>query len=603
MNSTQLSEAHHHQRSPSDWLALQASLDWPSAGLPPFTEWEPALLAVMRLVAHASAPMILMVGPEGVLAANAEAQSLLAEPGSAINGRSVLTALPGLAPFYSAVLKKTRRGETLHFSDQPNPLNSDSASATRWFNLDFTPVTATAGNVIAVLGTASEVTPHIRRVQGLSDSEQRLRLALESSGMVGIWTLDVRTRTSTADANVARMYGLSELDYQSGVDSALFIQAIHPDDRPKVNKALGDALATETPYRCRYRVVSREGGVRWVITSARPAYNEHKQFARMLGVVIDVTDQMETASALADSRFQFQTLTETLPQIVWSCDAEGRHDYFSARWSEFTGIEPKDIVENTWKQLVYPDHWPMVSTVWDKARTTGEPYDIDYRFRHRSGEYRWLRVMALPIRDELGQITRWCGTSTDVHDNYLIAQEREKLRAELERVASEDQLTQVLTRRAFIGRATAFITANDAALMPATLLMLDIDYFKSINDAYGHPAGDKVLAIAARRILASTTATDLVGRLGGEEFAVLLPACSRQQAGGVAERIRESMAGDPITLGEGLQVTVTVSIGAVSITIPGQDLDQLLQIADKALYSAKSAGRNRAVFGEAQALP
>ncbi|MBA2127253.1 hypothetical protein DLM45_13615 [Hyphomicrobium methylovorum] len=83
----------------------------------------------------------------------------------------------------------------------------------------------------------------------------------------------------------------------------------------------------------------------------------------------------------------------------------------------------------------------MVASVWTKALRTGEAYDIDYRFRHRSGEFRWLRVMALPIHDDEGRIIRWFGTSTDVHDSYIVTEERERLAQELERIATEDQLT------------------------------------------------------------------------------------------------------------------------------------------------------------------
>lgn len=323
--------------------------------------------------------------------------------------------------------------------------------------------------------------------------------------------------------------------------------------------------------------------------------------SRFLGVVVDVTDQMEVAAALAESRFQFQTLTEALPQIVWSSDAEGRHDYFSARWSEFTGIEPKDIKEETWKELVFPDHAAMVANVWNHALKTGQPYDLDYRFRHRSGEYRWLRVMALPIRGDDDQITRWFGTSTDVHEAYLLTEERERLARELERITTEDALTGLLTRRAFIDRVTAMMDRNCRSRRPSSLLMLDIDHFKSINDTHGHPVGDKVLAVAAARLRAAVRKQDLVGRLGGEEFAVYLPRCSRREALEVAERIRTSMDGEPIAL-EDRSVVATVSIGVTTGPESSFCLDRSLGIADKALYEAKTAGRNCAVYGRMVAI-
>lgn len=585
--------------SAHDWLQTQAMLDWASAGLPRFADWDQALVTVMRLIAHSTAPMALMIGRDGILATNDSAQRLLAEKvGAPINGRSVLEVLPDSAPFYAAVLERVLSGECLSFRDQALRLIIQGNPQTSWFNLDFMPVLNIDGRILAVLGIASDVTQHVNRNRSLSDSVQRLRLGLEGAGMVGIWTLDIARNISTADTSVARIFGLQELDCDNGVASSLFFEAIHIEDRERVRVELDRAIRTGTTYRCRYRIVAHDDRLRWVIASAGPSYDDAGEVRRLLGVIVDVTDQMEAASALAESRFQFQTLTETLPQIVWSCDAEGRHDYFSRRWSEFTGIDPKDITEDTWKQLVYPEHWPMVSRVWNKSRRTGEPYDIDYRFLHRSGEYRWLRVMALPIRDGKGKITRWFGTSTDVHDVYLASEERERLAQELERIATEDQLTGVLTRRAFVERANMFIQSSKENIRQAALMMIDVDHFKSINDTYGHISGDRVLAITAERVRAALKKQDLVGRMGGEEFAIFLLDSSEHQTQRAAERIRRTVEKEPITLDDGRSVSVTMSIGVTTSSISGYDLNNMISSADSALYRAKSNGRNMVVFEE-----
>lgn len=583
------------------WLHAQSELDWARVGLPPLSDWDPALLAVLRMSVYAPSPMLLLVGHEGIVIANDAARQLFAIKASAgsFNGRAVADVLPAYAPLWKLILTRAQLGETTALRDEPiRTPASDGDEQLRWFHLDFMPVLDSANGFLGSLGMVCDVTDHIQRIHELSDSEERLRLALDGSGMVGVWTLDVALGLSTADVNVARAYGLSEEDCKNGIDDSLFFDAIHPDDRERVQAAFEHAVVTRSSYQNKYRVIGRDGKTRWVITSAKPSIDGYGEVTRMLGVVIDVTNQMETASALAESRFRFQTLTEALPQIVWSCAADGAHDYFSKRWSEFTGIAPENIVEETWKELVFPDHWPTVSDVWDAALRSGEPYDIDYRFRHHSGEYRWLRVMALPIRDDDGKVIRWFGTSTDVHDAYLLAEQREKLADELVKIATVDHLTQVLTRRAFIDRASAFLDAGAAA--EVSMLMLDIDHFKSINDTYGHAGGDCVLVYAAKRVQACLKQHDLIGRLGGEEFAVLLPGCAVEQAHQVAHRILHLMQRDPFKLEDGQQVSVTVSIGMTTGAAGANSLDELLMIADQALYGAKNGGRNRAVFSSAQ---
>lgn len=590
------------RRADNGGLAEISHFDWPSSGLPPFQDWPAALSMAARLVAHASVPMALMVGREGHLVPNAAATVLFSEfTRGDFLGRSVEEVVGEGAKFYADVLSRVFTGESCSFHDHPMRLVRNGQWATRWFNLHFTPVADAQGQVLGVLAIASEVTSHVQCARNLRESEQRLKLALESSGMVGVWDFDVKTNISTADANVARMYGLSAAGCVRGVDDGHFIRAIHAADRARVEETLRTAIETRTSYRCKYRVLPQGGALRWVITSAKPVYDERGDLVRMSGVVVDVTDQMETASALAQSRFQFETLTEALPQIVWSCDAQGQYDYFSARWSEFTGILSHEISEDTWKMLVYPPHWDMVRKAWRDAVATGTPYDVDYRFRHHSGEYRWLRVMALPIRDDEGNITRWFGTSTDIHDSYLAAEERARLTKELERMATEDQLTELLTRRAFINSASAAIAQASAHAAPVSLLMMDLDHFKSINDEYGHPCGDQVLAVAAKRIKACVKKQDLVGRLGGEEFAILLSGCGAREAKAVADRICRALEARPIAMENGLSVAVTVSVGATTRSALDDDLASLLLVADKALYQAKAAGRNRSVFQESLA--
>lgn len=534
-----------------------------------------------------------MLGREGIVFANSASEELFGGESGPVNGRPVFEALPQAAPFYASVLNRVFEGNALSFAGQPIRVVKEGQTHTGWYNLEFTPIIGQTGEVLGALGIASDVTPVMRKIRDLSESEQRLRLALEGSGMVGIWTFDLATGMSTADANVARTYGLGNEAVVGRVKTTSFLTAVHPDDRQRVKDALRAAIKSGTPYRARYRVIMQDGSIRWSVTSGKPILDEDGQVARMLGVVIDVTDQMETATALEESRFHFQTLTETLPQIVWSSDAEGRHDYFSKRWSEFTGIPPEEITEDTWKHLVYPEHQKQVATVWEKARLSGEPYDLDYRFRHHSGQYRWLRVMALPVRDENGKITRWFGTSTDVHEAYLIAEERERLGKELVRIATEDQLIGALTRRAFIERATAQLSPGRTSVETLGLMMIDIDHFKAINDTFGHPVGDKVLAATARRIFSAIRGHDFFGRLGGEEFSVFMPKCTNDQLLMVAERIRSTIAEHPVIIEGERQIEVTISIGIASTETNGNTLTDLLTEADRALCAAKAGGRNR----------
>lgn len=164
---------------------------------------------------------------------------------------------------------------------------------------------------------------------------------------------------------------------------------------------------------------------------------------------------------------------------------------------------------------------------------------------------------------------------------------REGLRAQ----AELDPLTSALNRRAFGELAAATLSSS----CQAALVLADLDHFKSVNDTYGHRAGDAVLVETVRRLRSVLRAEDRVGRWGGEELAVLLPRCAPASAWAVAERLRREICKHPVVF-EGNAITITASFG-VAVATAGESPDALTERADQALYRAKRAGRNRTILG------
>lgn len=157
--------------------------------------------------------------------------------------------------------------------------------------------------------------------------------------------------------------------------------------------------------------------------------------------------------------------------------------------------------------------------------------------------------------------------------------------------ASTDELTGVATRRRFLEQLRETVATARVRGTSLALAIIDVDHFKAINDAHGHPAGDAVLRAIADTCRETTRGRDLVGRLGGEEFAVLMPDATAEGAAAVCERLRVAIAARRIETGGDLTLRATVSLGLVLLR--GQDGDRLLSDADRALYAAKRAGRNR----------
>jgi diguanylate cyclase (GGDEF)-like protein len=175
--------------------------------------------------------------------------------------------------------------------------------------------------------------------------------------------------------------------------------------------------------------------------------------------------------------------------------------------------------------------------------------------------------------------------------------ERKILENELAHQAHIDYLTGLSNRRHFMEQGEIELSRAIRYKTPLSVLMLDIDFFKNVNDTYGHQVGDIVLQALSKVCLETLRQVDVAGRLGGEEFAIILPETDSKEALEVAERFREAVANIEVVIPSGLPIHFTVSIGVTTLGKKNINLDILIHQADKALYQAKETGRNKVCVG------
>ena len=178
------------------------------------------------------------------------------------------------------------------------------------------------------------------------------------------------------------------------------------------------------------------------------------------------------------------------------------------------------------------------------------------------------------------------------HLLYRLGERDFHQRQELLRLATADSLTEVLNRRAFLSAGARELRRARRSGARLSVLMVDLDHFKAINDRFGHAAGDAVLRESARRLRAQLRDHDLIGRIGGEEFAVALPETDLDRALRVAERLRRCLAEAAVEV-DGEPIAVTASLGTAEVDLHDDSLERALGRADSALYEAKDAGRDR----------
>ena len=209
-----------------------------------------------------------------------------------------------------------------------------------------------------------------------------------------------------------------------------------------------------------------------------------------------------------------------------------------------------------------------------------------------AAEFMYQNVTMFPIVDKRGNVERFCMLVYDVTEQALGKRGMEHLNEELKTASRVDGLTGLYNRRYWQERFDEMHKLCVRREKPSTALMLDIDHFKRINDTYGHQAGDKVIKMLAALIKRCVRETDLAGRYGGEEFAIILNDSSVEDAKIVAERIRQ-LAQRLVVEHEGESISFTVSLGLAQFTPDFKGAMAWLECADQALYEAKENGRNQ----------
>jgi diguanylate cyclase (GGDEF)-like protein/PAS domain S-box-containing protein len=303
-------------------------------------------------------------------------------------------------------------------------------------------------------------------------------------------------------------------------------------------------------------------------------------------------ENRNTREALIQSEIESRTLAENVPINIARYDRDGCLTYANPR---LASVFPMPIEQLMGKKLVDHDCLPNADIFQEaisKTLESGEECSFEVDVPTAEGGLETHFINMVTEQDESGTVVGVLTTGLDIS-------ERKRLEQELERQAYLDYLTGLVNRRQFIELAETELSRLNRYGGELSLILFDIDHFKLINDTHGHSVGDLVLQKIAQISLNAVRRSDIVGRLGGEEFVVLLPQTSRQQAAEAAERLRFALATAKVKLEKGATLGFTASFGVLTISNSTEDdgkatsIDDILIRADSAMYQAKSNGRNQ----------
>lgn len=274
-----------------------------------------------------------------------------------------------------------------------------------------------------------------QRTAALLESEQRFRQIAENIHEV-FWLTTVEGRQTLYISPTYEAIWEVPVDtlYQ---DSRSFLTAVHPEDRARVIEAIDKDR--EDGFEVEYRVVRRDGSIRWIRDRGFPIRNEAGRVYRRAGIAEDITERKLTGEVVKQTENRGRLIIDTMPTMAWRLRPDGALDFVNQYWLDYTGISVEQALADQ-NDIVHPEDLPRIFEGWLINRAAGRPGEDEMRLRRADGEYRWFLVRTVPFRDEQGNIVHWYGTSTDIEDRK---QAEEKLKQSERQLAEGQRMARV----------------------------------------------------------------------------------------------------------------------------------------------------------------
>jgi PAS domain S-box-containing protein len=389
------------------------------------TEKAKAMERDNKLFMQAPIAICILRGPENIIELANEPAMFLWGRADHVVGKPLFEVLPELdtRKLRSMLQDVLRTKKTYHGYERRFVLKKDNRTVVKYLNFALQPYfdedQVNPGGVMVV---ANEVTERIRIRRELEENRKSLELAIEVGGL-GVFNVDLHTGSATYSRHVMEWFGLER-------QHTLFqdvLSKIFPEDRTVVTRAIDDSIAGRGKHDITYRVASPADGELRYLRSIGEVKIEKGKPQFFSGIIQDVSAQVKARATIERSVTEWIHLSNAMPQLVWIAQANGEVTHYNNRVAEFAGAKQLPSGKWEWDGLLHPDDWSVTTEAWKRAVAQGTMYEIGHRVRMKDGSYRWHLSRAFPQKDDQGNVVKWYGTATDIHQQKQFEEElREK---------------------------------------------------------------------------------------------------------------------------------------------------------------------------------
>lgn len=434
-----------------------------------------------------------------------------------------------------------------------------------WASTNVSVVCDAEGRPLYFVAQVQDITERKQAEKDLGESHDLLRAVMEGT-TDAVFVKDLKGRYLMINGAGAEALGKSVEEIIGRDDIELF----SPEDGQEVVEADEKVMASGGTYTTE-DTKSAEGQMARTFLSTKGPYRDGEgNVAGMFGISRDITDRKRAEEALRESEQRLQAIASNAPVITFAIDSEGVFTFENGAALRTLGLEPGWSIGRS----VFETYAELPDVLQNVRRAlAGEEVVATVEIGNMT-----FHAIYTPQRDESGEVEGIIGVATNIT-------ERRRLEQKLEHRSTHDPLTGLANRRLLFGRLSHALRYSRQHKEPVSLLYLDLDGFKEVNDLHGHEMGDTLLEAAAGRIKRCLRPSDTAARIGGDEFIVLLEGVSAERAGEVARRA-EAAFGPPFAIGE-RKIQIGASVGIAYTGTGTKDATQLLREADRQMYLAK----------------